>query len=246
MTTFAGFELIRIINLPSRSDRRSQMIGELRRLGIDLDPRVAFVEAVVPDDMAPFRSRGEKGCFLSHLKILREAAEANASVLILEDDVDFTAQARNWGREEGCDIAYGGYSATNPADLESSNIIGSHCMGFSARAAHALVPFLQGLLEIDSPPPIDGAYVWFRRQHEGFRSHFAVPVIAIQRPSPSDVAPRKTFDRIPVIRSAAATARALKRTIVRGRLSFGLTEAIIVSLIGIAIGTAAAWHYVSG
>ena len=86
---------------------------------------------------------------------------------------------------DDCDIAYGGYLPADPNDLQSTDIIGAHCMGFSARAAQALAPFLSDLLNHKSPPPIDGAYVWFRRQREGFRTEFAQPVVAVQRPSRS-------------------------------------------------------------
>ena len=135
MTILFGFDRIRIINLPSRPDRRREMEGELRRLGLLGDPRIEFVDGVVPENMAPFRTRGEKGVFLAHLNILGEAAAAGDSVLILEDDVDFTSAANEFGLRPGIDIAYGGYQATDSSNLETSNIIGAHCMGFSARAA---------------------------------------------------------------------------------------------------------------
>jgi glycosyl transferase family 25 len=246
VTPFAGFDRIRIINLPSRADRRREMEGELRRIGLGSDPRVQFVDGVQVSDKSPFRAPGEKGVFLAHLNILREAADAGASVLILEDDVDFTAAARDWQLRPDVDIAYGGYEASNPSDLHASNIIGAHCMGFSARAVQALAPYLEDLLEHESPPPIDGAYVWFRREHgENFSTDFAVPPVAVQRPSRSDIAPLRAFDRIPLLRAPISRARGLKRKALRRELTFGLPEAIIVSFIGIAIGTAATWYYVS-
>jgi glycosyl transferase family 25 len=219
------------------------MTGELRRVGLADDPRVRFIDGVVVDDMAPFRARGEKGVFLAHLKILREAAEANKSVLILEDDADFAEGVELWPASAGDDINYGGYVASNPADLANSEIIGAHCMGFSAGAARALVPFLEQLLEHQSPPPIDGAYVWFRRQHPQFMSSFADPVIAIQRPSRSDIAHLRAFDRVPILRPAISAGRGFKRKLQRGELTFGLPEAIAVSAIGIAIASLAAYHY---
>jgi glycosyl transferase family 25 len=245
VTAFAGFDRIRIINLPSRADRRREMEGELRRIGLANDPRVQFVDGVQVSDKSPFRAPGEKGVFLAHLKILREAAAAGESVLILEDDVDFTSAARDWRLNPGIDLAYGGYDASDPSDLHASNIIGAHCMGFSVRAVRALAPYLEKLLDHQSPPPIDGAYVWFRRHHEEFVADFAAPPIAVQRPSRSDIAPLRAFDRIPLLRAPISGARGLKRKALRGELTFGLTEAIIVSLIGIAIGAAATWYYVS-
>jgi hypothetical protein len=243
VTVFSGFDRIRIINLPSRPDRRAEMLGELRRLGLDQDPRVEFVDGVVVEDKAPFRAGGEKGVFLAHLSILRAAAAAGESVLILEDDVDFTSAAESWQPSPECDIAYGGFSASDPNNLETSDLIGAHCMGFSARAAGTLAPFLEKLLEHESPPPIDGAYVWFRRQHDGFRTEFSDPVVAVQRPSRSDITPGHRFDSIPILRGPVAGVRKLKRKLYRGELRFGLREAIIASILGIAITLAAAYHY---
>lgn len=244
MTIFAAFDRIRIINLPSRPDRRAEMRGELRRLGLDADPRVQFVDGVVVNDMSPWRSRGEKGVFLAHLSILRDAAAAGESVLILEDDVDFTAAARTWNPPKGCDIGYGGYEATDPSNLEASDIVGAHCMGFSARVVRALAPFLEKLLDHPSPPPIDGAYVWFRRKADGFVTDFANPVVAVQRPSRSDIA-RGRFDTNPLLRLPLQLARRLKRSLTRGRLGFGLREAVILSIAGTAIGSIAAYVHVA-
>ena len=71
MSAFAAFDIIRIINLPIRSDRRRVMIGDLRRIGVVDDPRVSFVDGILVADKAPFRQPGEKGVFLAHLNILR-------------------------------------------------------------------------------------------------------------------------------------------------------------------------------
>jgi glycosyl transferase family 25 len=222
------------------------MIAELRRIGLADDPRVQFVAGVVVEDKAPFQSVGYKGSFLAHLNILRAAADARQSVLILEDDVDFTEAAQSWRPSEACDIAYGGYEASNPDNLEASDIIGAHCMGFSARAAEALVPFLTNLLDPDivpPPPPIDGAYVWFRRRQSGFKTEFADTLVAVQRPSPSSIAQPRPFDRIALLRAPVALGRRIKRRLKRGGPTFGLREAIIIALLGIAVGSLAAYHY---
>jgi glycosyl transferase family 25 len=107
----------------------------------------------------------------------------------------------------------------------------------------ALAPFLEQLLEHESPPPIDGAYVWFRRQEQGFVTKFAQPVVAVQRPSRSDITPAHRFDSIPLLRGPVAAARSLKRFLQRGELTFGLREAVILSLVAIAITIATAFHY---
>lgn len=243
MTVFAGFDRIRIINLPSRRDRRRQMTRELRRIGLADDPRVQFVDGIIAKDMKPFRRPGEKGVFLAHLGIISEAAAAGESALILEDDVDFTPAVLAWQPSPECDITYGGYLADDPGDLHSSAIMGAHCIGLSARAAQALEPFLRNLLDHESPPPIDGAYVWFRRAHPDFRTEFADPVLAIQRSSRSDITPGHALDKFVVSRPALWLARSVKRTLQRGNLTFGLREAIVLSVLGIAIALAAGFHY---
>ncbi len=243
MAVFAGFDRIRIINLPARSARRREMETELRRIGLSGDPRVEFVDGVLVEDKAPFRAVGEKGVFIAQLKILAEAAAAGESVLILEDDVDFTPAAETWQLQSGVDIAYGGYEASDPNDLEESDLIGAHCMGFSARATQALAPFLEQLLKHESPPPIDGAYVWFRRQHQGFTTAFARPVIAVQRPSRSDIASPNALDRIPLLRGPISIARSLKRRLRRGDITFGLREALVIAVLGLSIAAFAAYHY---
>lgn len=246
MTIFPGFDRIRIINLPSRPDRRAEMLRELRRIGLDGDPRVQFVNGVLVEDKAPWRAPGEKGVFLAQLGIIKDAAAAGESVLILEDDVDFTSAAAGWRRPEDCDILYGGYLPADANDLHSTDIMGAHCIGFSARAVQELAPFLTDLLNHESPPPIDGAYVWFRRQRDGFRTEFAEPVVAIQRPSRSDITPAHRLDKIPLLMGPMNALRRLKRGLQRGELTFGLREAIILSLVAVSITIAVAYYHTKG
>jgi glycosyl transferase family 25 len=87
--------------------------------------------------------------------------------------------------------------------------------------------------------------VWFRRQRSGYRTEFAEPVIAVQRPSRSDITPGHRFDKVPVLRSLLAIARRLKRGLGRGQLTFGLREAVVLSIVAIAITFAVAYHYSS-
>ena len=238
---FAAFEMIRVINLAARTDRRAETQRELDRVGLGGDPRVGFIEAIAPTGTANWRQIGEHGVFMSHLLVLREAAECGQSVLILEDDADFTT-ALATAAPVDADIYYGGSEAADPADLSSSDIIGAHCMGFSAAVVRRLVPYLTGLIEHPSPPPIDGAYVWFRRAHPEVVTQFAEPPVAVQRSSRSDIAPGR-FDRIARLRPAVAAARRLKRALARGELSFGLREAILMAVIGCAAATYYAWRH---
>ena len=214
---FDAFDMVRIINLAHRTDRRAEMDAELRRIGMDRHHDIAYFDAIAPDAAGRFESRGAHGCYLSHLSILEEASANDASVLILEDDADFTIDddpidlPSDWG------IFYGGYRARDPDDLPNSDIIGTHCMGFSRDVARRLVPFLQSTMTGKDQPPIDGAYIWFRRRYPEVRTLFADPPIAEQRPSRTDIAELRWFDRTPLVRSLVGKLRQLKRRINRGK-----------------------------
>ena len=85
-----------VINLESRPDRRAETIAELtERFGAEaVAERVEFIAAVRPSDAGSFPSIGARGALESHLKALRRARDLGlSSVLILEDDVEFTAPA---------------------------------------------------------------------------------------------------------------------------------------------------------
>ena len=212
--TLGRFERIRVINLAERHDRRLDMERELAAIGLGNDPRVAFFPAIRPADSGNFTSVGARGVYLGQLAILREAAAANESVLILEDDCAFTPAARDYPTDGAWDIFYGGYEAANPDDLATIDIIGAHMMGFTAAAAKALVAWLDALTYEGIHPPIDAAYIWYRRAHPEVSTHFAVPLLAHQRASRSDIAPR-LFDRLPGIREAAELARRIRRRLAR-------------------------------
>ena len=212
---FAPFDHIRVINLPERRDRRREMERELATLGLAGDPRVAFFPAIRPADAGRFTSIGARGVYLSQLALLREAAEAEASLLILEDDCAFTAAAGAYDFGSGWDIFYGGYEALDSGDLANSNIVGAHMMGFSAKGVRQVLAYLDGLECEGIHPPIDAAYVWFRRAHPETPTRFAVPPIAHQRPSRSDIADLRFYDRLPLVRDAINMARRLGRRLRR-------------------------------
>lgn len=208
---FDPFDSIRIINLPERRDRRREMMRELSGIGLADDPRVAFFPAIRPADAGPFSSIGARGVYQSQLAILREAAAAGKSVLILEDDCDFSDAARDYDFGSGWDIFYGGYYATDPLNLSESDIIGAHMMGFSAKGAQQVCDFLDGLEFTGTHPPIDAAYIWFRRARPEVPTRFAAPPLATQRSSRSDIANLAFYDRLPVLRDVIGAVRRLVR-----------------------------------
>ena len=205
-----AYDQIRIINLRTRTDRRREMVSELRRLGLANDPRVEFFDAIIPEGSGRWRTVGEHGCYLSHLAVLKQAALTGESILLLEDDCDFTdaAQTSDWGA--GSDIFYGGFSAAGNSNLQTCDIQGAHCMGFGKAAVAPLVEFLERQAEGDSPAPVDGAYVNFRRANRQLLTKFASPQIAIQRQSSSDISPGR-FDGNKLSRFAVGLVRKLNR-----------------------------------
>jgi glycosyl transferase family 25 len=219
---FGAFESIRILNLPQRSDRRREMLAELAKFGLADDERVKFFPGSTATEPGPFASAGEHGCYLSHLALLKQESAADRRVLVLEDDCDFLPEAAGYALPSEWDIFYGGYTAEDPDDLENSNIIGAHCMGYSPRAARALATYLEELLnpgfEPDAlavakghyrpgvNPPFDGAIVWFRRAHPELKTVFAQ--VAVQRSSRSDIASGTLLDRtMPAAASAMRKAK---------------------------------------
>lgn len=209
--TLDRFDRIRVINLPNRRDRRREMERELGAIGLTSDPRVQFFPAVRPDNAGDFTSVGARGVYLSQLEILRQAAAVSESVLILEDDCAFNPAAQYYSTDGPWDIFYGGYEAATPGDLVNSDIIGAHMMGFSAVGVRSVATYLDALEYEGIHPPIDAAYIWFRRANPDVLTHFAIPPLAIQRSSRSDIAPR-SFDRLPVLREAAELLRSMRRS----------------------------------
>ena len=232
MTAFTPYDRIEIINLPHRKDRRREMMAQLRKVGLENDPRVQFFPAISPQETGIFSRRGYLGSFLSHLELLKKAAASGKSILILEDDCDFIVpDALEYRMPEGVDVFYGGYLiASNPDDPADSDIIGAHFMGFSARAAKAAAEYLTAFLEPDFPPdpraaampdynhairpPIDGAYVWFRRAHPELITVFAM--LSDQRASRTDIGDQRWFDMVPGLRGLAGVARSAKRKLSGG------------------------------
>ena len=221
---FDQFDRIRIVSLPTRQDRRLEMNDQLKEIGLSTDPRVAYFDAVSFDDPGPFLRKGSRGAFISHLNLLREAAEAGASILILQDDCDFLPGIETY-EIPVCDIFYGGYEASNPHDLLNSGIIGAHFMGFSAHAATLAAEYLSAFLEPDFPPdpraaqepgynpaikpPIDGALVWFRRAHPQLRTEFAL--LSRQRSSRTDIGDQRWVDKMLLPRKLVSIARTIRR-----------------------------------
>ena len=221
------FDQIRIINLEDRSDRRREMAAELDRIG-GWPANCRFYDARRPADPGGFPSLGARGCFESHLGVLRAARDANVkSLLLLEDDLDFTRAARSelgvllnelFGKP--WDFFYGAHllPANGRRGLHElppeQAVLTASCLAFAGRTIAPLVDFLEGIMKRPPGSPdygpmhVDGAYGLFRLMNPQFRTFAAFPTMGYQRSSPSDITPSNMLlDRSRMTRSIATLLR---------------------------------------
>jgi GR25 family glycosyltransferase involved in LPS biosynthesis len=78
--------LVQVINLARRPDRLARITNDLHRAGINFEIQVA-IDGHLEDNNSPVLSRGEVGCWKSHVNAMRRIEETGAQYsLILEDD----------------------------------------------------------------------------------------------------------------------------------------------------------------
>lgn len=235
---FTQFDAVRIINLVDRADRRREMTAQIERVGGFDGGRVSFFGAQRPADPGAFPSLGARGCFESHLALLREARAAGTGrLLLLEDDLDFatdierrgpalmaTLAARPW------DFFYGAHmlgESGHPMPVADGDglaalsaeepVMTTSFVAVSRAAIEALVPFLEAMLGRPAGSPdygpmhVDGAYTVFRRHHGDIATLAAVPALGWQRPSRSDVTPSgMLLDRFAATRPVANLLRRVR------------------------------------
>lgn len=224
-----------VINLASRADRRKEFAAELARLGLGFDgEHVRLFEAVRPPEKGSFPSLGARGCFMSHLGILRQAeAEGLEQYIVCEDDLNFSRdfttrlpavlaelQSTPW------DIFYPG-SGDPAAPLPKPGDGGSglrrvesdeklqctHFIVFRRSAISQLGEYLENMLERPAGHPhggpmhVDGAFNHFRADHPGITTLVSDPPLGHQRPSRTDIHDLRWYDRTPFIRDLTSLAR---------------------------------------
>jgi glycosyl transferase family 25 len=233
ISIFDIFERIFIVNLPERTDRRTEMVLELKKLAIsETDPRVVFFPAIKPETTAGFPSIGARGCFLSHLAIFKQVQALNlTTVLIMEDDLSIhpqlliqlndisqALQQHEWG------FTYLGHvekiieTKIDSFDLivYSLPMMTTHFYAIHARILDRLIEFLETVL---SRPPghpeggpmhYDGALSTFRQQNTDVLTLIATPNMGWQRSSRSDIADNHYLDRISFMRPLVTGFRRFK------------------------------------
>ncbi|WP_165073708.1 glycosyltransferase family 25 protein [Paludisphaera rhizosphaerae] len=225
-----------VINLPQRGDRRKETRAMFERVGLEgWRDRVEFFPAVKPDSPGGFPNIGSRGCFLSHLGILKRVqAEGAGDVLIMEDDLeiadDFVRQGdviREILRREPWGFAYFGHQlesfedgAEEPLRPFTGPIRTTHFLAIRGDVVPRVVDCLEAILQRPPGSPdggpmhVDGAYSWFRNLNPDVLTLVAAPNLGFQRSSASDIT-TAWFDRIPGLRSAAEAGRWVKRRVRR-------------------------------
>lgn len=228
------FDRIFIINLATRPDRRREMGEQLRRIGLSLDwERLTVFDAVRPDGPGEFPTLGARGCFLSHLGVLREAERQGLRrMMVWEDDLDFSddfvarlESMRPLLDSEPWSIFYGTYAAPEgiPAGgglltraAPDTRLVNTQFMAFQGDAIGAAAAYLEAMLHRPAGDPaggpmhVDGALNWFRSAHPERTVLLATEQMGLERPSRTDVHELAWYDRLPVVRELMDGLRKLK------------------------------------
>lgn len=204
---------VNIINLKRRTDRKAHVEKMLQSHQLDAE-KVQFFEACEPLDAGKWPSIGAKGCFESHLNVLKKADQTNAdAVLILEDDALFD---NDWNTEfpklllriQNEDFVYvghqlpplGGELRIIPRGDESLN---THCYIVKKRVLKPLIAFLEEVKEREEGHPLggpqhyDGAIKTFFDQNVNFHAGRSSKSLCSQYSNTSDVTP-SWMDRFPI------------------------------------------------
>lgn len=227
---FDTFDRICIINLPERTDRRRAVTRELQRQGMAVDGgRVRFFAAIRPAGPAGFPNTGARGCFLSHLEVLRQArADGVQRLLVLEDDAMFTAElgrAASLGivlERTDWHLAYPGHAQpAQPGPLiwrtSREPLVGTHCYAVHHSALEGIVEYLQACLHRPAGHPeggpmhYDGALSRQRQTLPHLITLLASRSLAGQCSSRSDIYGPSWLDRLP----AATLLRGMKNSVRR-------------------------------
>lgn len=214
-----------VINLARRTDRRLAMQQQLSNIGWNAE----FFPAIRPESAGEFPSVGARGCFLSHLAVLKKARDAGMQQLILlEDDVNFVSHfperwqssmsalaAREWSifyPGHGIDDLPPGLSRIAPETAVQC----THFMMINGPALSILVAGLETILSRPGGHPlggamhVDGAYSTLRAQNHALETYAYSPIFGYQRSSRTDVGELKWFDRVNALAPIVTIARRLR------------------------------------
>lgn len=225
------FDRSYIINLVDRTDRRREVEDEFRAIGLAIpSAQVSFYSAHRFADRGGFKDVGTRGNFDSHRNILRIAIEQKLkNVLIFEDDVAFRDVDNERVRSIisqlssiDWDIICFGYllpdNARGSGQLAPwrKDILGMQMYAVNARFFATMLQYMNECEqrprdhELGGPMTADGAYNHVRYVMPHIKLALALPSLAFQRSSRTDIAPRSLLDEIRVLRPIVRYVRSLK------------------------------------
>lgn len=211
------FDRAYIINLRDRSDRRAGAIEEFAKAGIPVPgDRIAFYSAERPAERGDFPTVGARGSFTSHWEVLRLAVrDGLRNVLVFEDDVFFRLvdeaavdRILQYLDRAEWDIVYFGYLQPDHVDLAGplaswqGTTIGGHFYAVNGPFIRRMADYMEACAGRPAGAPLggptyrDGAYNNARLAFPGLRVYLAVPSLAGQRSSRTDLHPLKIYDRV--------------------------------------------------
>lgn len=213
---FSAFDSIRIISLPERLDRRREVGKEMARVGLKVgEGSVRMFDAIKPAEADGFPSVGSRGCYLSHLQVLRDAIrDGTRHLLVVEDDAMFTREINNAGallalcKSGDWDFLYPGHLKLPaiPGPLrwvpKDDWLMCTHAYAVNQRILKPLVAYLEDCLarpegHVDGGPMhVDAAYNYFMRDNPEVLTYRSSRAVVIQRSSQSDIARPKSLHRL--------------------------------------------------
>jgi glycosyl transferase family 25 len=229
------FDQIYIINLEERTDRKVEISEQLQLVGLSFsDPLVQLFPAHRPETPGDFPSIGARGCFMSHLDIIGQAmSSGHNSILILEDDMDWTLAAlapdndvlqtftdTDWKFLHG-GLGADGWDRNTKFHLKqvmaNQGLLLTHFIGLRGDAIQLAHRYLSDILSrppgspLGGPMHVDGAYSWLRKDHAEIASYICSPSVACQRPSLSDISPHTGLKAMPIISHVLTVVRKIRK-----------------------------------
>jgi glycosyl transferase, family 25 len=199
-----------VINLKDRKDRRFDMEAQLHRVGWQAE----FFNAVRPETAGDFPSLGARGCFLSHLEVVKQSIGDGRHLIIMEDDLNFSRDfSLRWPKainelvHRDWSVFYPAHGAVDQVGLSlAPSTLALLCTHFLVLHRDCLVRIRAALDAIlarpaghpfGGPMHTDGAYSTIRAQNPDLNTYTYAPPLGYQRSSRSDIATPRLRDYLP-------------------------------------------------
>lgn len=191
--------------------------------------KVELFSAAKPKEARGFPSPGVRGCFLSHLGILKIARERRlSSVLIIEDDLIISPLVQTFQDSiissltaASWDLIYFGHVQEVPDQAPprfapfTGPLMTSHFYAVNGPAIERIADYFEQVKErqpgdpAGGPMHLDGALTMFRQRNPDVVTLIALPNLGRQRPSRSDIH-STWFQHAPGFRHGYGLARAVR------------------------------------